>query len=174
MTARDIAIGTLSSRSGCSVPTIRYYEKIDLLPSPGRASNGHRYYREDDVKRLTFIRRCRHFGFPIEEVRAMVSLFEDGDRACVEVRDMAQARLDDVRAKLDEMRQLEASLAAVVCNCDAACSAGLTSECVIIDELCLPDDTAAPKNAAACCAPPLVKQTAQDSVLASIQLKRPG
>lgn len=139
MTAPNLAIGQLSSQTGCSVPTIRYYEKIGLLPSPGRALNGHRYYRENDLKRLTFIRRCRDFGFPIGDVRELVDLFEDGDRACLEVRDMAQARLDDVRAKLEEMRQLETSLASFVFSCNAACSGGLTKDCLIIEDLSLPN-----------------------------------
>jgi DNA-binding transcriptional MerR regulator len=142
MTVPNLPIGTLSSQAGCSIPTIRYYEKIGLLPSPDRASNGHRYYREGDLKRLTFIRRCRDFGFPIEEVRELVDLFEDGDRACLEVRDLAQARLADVRTKLEEMRQLETSLAAFVGTCSAACGGGLTRNCVIIDDLSLPEGTA--------------------------------
>ncbi|MFZ3004053.1 MAG: MerR family transcriptional regulator [Undibacterium umbellatum] len=82
MTNPNLTIGMLSSQTDCSVPTIRYYEKIGLLPNPVRATNGHRYYRDDDLKRLTFIRRCRDFGFPIDEVRELVDLFEDGDRAC--------------------------------------------------------------------------------------------
>jgi len=138
MNQSDLTIGALSAKTHCSVPTIRYYEKIGLLPSPGRASNGHRYYRDADLKRLTFIKRCRDFDFPIEQVHELVALFEDGDRACAEVRNMAQARLDQVRAKLAEMRQLEASLASFVSSCDAACGGGLTKDCVIIEDLSTP------------------------------------
>ena len=57
------------------------------------------------MKRLTFIKRCRDFGFPIEQVRELFRLFEDGDRACIEARNLAQTHLDAVRAKLEEMRQ---------------------------------------------------------------------
>jgi len=134
----NLTIGAVAEKTGCSVPTIRYYEKIGLLPGPGRASNGHRHYRETDVQRLTFIKRCRDFDFPIEQVRELVELFEDGDRACAEVRGMAQARLDQVRTKLAGMRQLEASLASFVSSCDAVCSGGLTRDCVIIDDLSTP------------------------------------
>jgi DNA-binding transcriptional MerR regulator len=139
----------------------------------GRASNGHRYYREDDFKRLTFIRRCRDFGFPIEEVRELVDLFEDGDRACLEVCDMAQARLNDVRAKLEEMRQLEASLASFVCSCDVACGGGLTRDCVIFDDLSLPDGGAPVKTGGACCTLPLVEQSTENTSITTINLKRP-
>lgn len=135
MPATRLTIGALSEQTHCTVPTIRYYEQIGLLPLPERASNGHRYYRDDDLKRLTFIKRCRDFGFPIEQVRELAGLFDDGDRACAEVRDLAQAHLDQVRAKILEMRQLESSLRAFVGRCDTACSGGLTRDCVIMEDI---------------------------------------
>lgn len=135
MTDARLTIGALAERTGCTVPTIRYYEDIGLLPAPARAENGHRFYRELDAKRLAFIKRCRDFGFPIEQVRTMTALFQDGERACVEVRDLAQVHLDEVRRKLAEMRQLEKSLEAFVSSCDDTCNGGPTRGCVIIDEM---------------------------------------
>ncbi|WP_334189781.1 MerR family transcriptional regulator [Noviherbaspirillum sp.] len=141
MTQQKLTIGALSAQTGSNVPTIRYYEQIGLLPKPERADNGHRYYREADLKRLAFIRRCREFGFPIDQVKALVSLFEDGDRACADVRDMAQVQLDAVRMKLENMRQLETSLAAFVESCAEVCSGGATRDCVIIEDLSEPGST---------------------------------
>lgn len=135
MTNARLNIGTLAKRTGCTVPTIRYYEAIGLLPAPARAENGHRFYRESDATRLGFIKRCRDFGFPIEQVRAMTALYQDGERACVEVRDLAQVRLDEVRRKLAEMRQLEKSLEAFVSSCDETCNGGPTRGCVIIEDM---------------------------------------
>lgn len=135
MSTLKLTIGELSAQADCTVPTIRYYEQIGLLPKPLRAANGHRYYRDEDIKRLTFIRRCRDFGFPIERVRDLAALFTDGDRACVEVRDLASEHLAHVRAKLDELRHLEASLASFVGSCNAACVGGTTRDCVILDDL---------------------------------------
>ncbi len=130
-----LTIGALSEQTHCTVPTIRYYEQIGLLPRPERATNGHRYYRDGDLKRLTFIKRCRDFGFPIEQVRDLAGLFDDGDRACAEVRDLAQAHLEQVRVKLAEMRELESSLAAFVGDCDTSCKGGTTRDCVIMDDM---------------------------------------
>ncbi|MDB5919333.1 MAG: MerR family transcriptional regulator [Massilia sp.] len=130
-----MTIGALSMLTRCRVPTIRYYEQIGLLPRPARASNGQRTYRDEDLKRLSFIKRCRDFGFPIEQVRNLTSLFEDGGRACIEVRDLAQVHLDQVRARLDAMRQLEARLAQFVASCDASCVGGTTGNCVIIGDI---------------------------------------
>jgi DNA-binding transcriptional MerR regulator len=138
MAASTLTIGALSAQTQCSVPTIRYYEQIGLLPPPQRASNGHRYYRDSDLKRLGFIKRCRDFGFPIEQVRGLAGLFEDGGRACVEVRDLAQEHLEQVRARMAELRLLEASLEACVSSCDAGCSGGTTRDCVIILDMAAP------------------------------------
>ena len=131
----QLTIGALASGTNTNVPTIRYYEEIGLLPHAARAANGHRYYSDSDMSRLRFIKRCRDFGFPIEQVRELVQLFEDGDRACVEVRDLAKVHLSTVKEKLMEMRQLERSLAAFVASCDAACCSGPTRDCSIIEDL---------------------------------------
>lgn len=135
MSELNLTIGAMAAQTRCSVPTIRYYEQIGLLPKPGRASNGHRYYREADLKRLMFIKRCRDFGFPIEQVRELAGLFEDGDRACIEVRDVAQTHLDELRTKLAEMHELEVSLMSFIRSCNDTCSSGPTKECVIIEDL---------------------------------------
>src|SRR5690349_20841252 len=126
--SNQLTIGALASGAHTNVPTIRYYEEIGLLPPAARAANGHRYYSDADLGRLRFIKRCRDFGFPIDQVRELVRLFEDGDRACVEARDVARAHLGTVREKLAELRQLERSLAAFAARCDAACSAGTTQD----------------------------------------------
>jgi len=138
MTEPRLTIGTLADATACTVPTIRYYEQIGLLPRPQRAANGHRYYRPTDLKRLGFIKRCRDFGFAIEQVRELSTLFEDGDRACIEVRELAKTHLDELRLKLAAMRQLEASLAAFVEGCDATCADGSTRNCVIIEDIATP------------------------------------
>jgi DNA-binding transcriptional MerR regulator len=147
----NLTIGALSAQTGSNIPTIRYYEQIGLLPEPERAANGHRYYRDADLKRLTFIKRCRDFGFPIEQVRALLSLYEDGDRSCVEARDMAQEHLEAVRAKLEELRQLEASLAAFVDSCTEACSGGVTRNCVIIEDLSAMESILTQSPSTSCC-----------------------
>jgi len=133
-----LTIGHLSRQTKCSVPTIRYYEEIGLLPQSERASNGHRFYRQEDIQRLLFIKRCRDFGFPIEQVRQLSQLLEDGERACVEVRDLAQSHLDEIRKKIVEMRELEKTLNAYVCACNAGCVDGQTKDCSIIETLQVP------------------------------------
>ena len=128
-------IGELAERTRTNAPTIRYYEQIGLLPRPDRQEGNQRRYADADVRRLPFIRRCRDFGFSIDQVRALVTLVADRSRSCLEARELAHARLLDVRAKLREFRALEKSIAGFVAQCDAECVGGPGPDCVILDDL---------------------------------------
>jgi DNA-binding transcriptional MerR regulator len=130
-----IKIGALAARTGTNAPTIRYYEEIGLLQSADRQQGGQRVYGDADVKRLTFIRRCREFGFSIEQVRALVALVQDPRSSCMHARDLAQDHLTAIRAKLAELKALERSIAAFVVSCDASCAGGPGPNCVMLDDL---------------------------------------
>jgi DNA-binding transcriptional MerR regulator len=130
-----LKIGGLADRTGTNPPTIRYYEQIGLLRPADRQSGGQRTYGDADVKRLTFIRRCRDFGFSIEQVRSLVALVEDRDRSCMDARDLAQEHLTSVRARLSELKALERSIAGFVASCDASCAGGPGPDCVILEDL---------------------------------------
>ena len=147
----SLSIGFVARQTGCTVPTIRYYEEIGLLPSVARSETGHRHYGEAAVRRLTFIRRCRDFGFSIEQVRELVGLVDHPDRPCVEARDIASAQLVKVRDKLAELQSLEASLSAFVTNCNAACAGGAVVDCTILEDLSHTTDSSRASKVAACC-----------------------
>jgi MerR family transcriptional regulator, copper efflux regulator len=140
----SLSIGSLAQQTGCSVPTIRYYEEIGLLPAGPRTEAGRRLYGAPAVKRLTFIRRCRDFGFSIEQVRELMGLIDEPDRPCVEVRDIASGHLLEVRKKLIELQALEASLTAFVASCDTACSGGRSVDCTILEDLAQPAEPTHP------------------------------
>lgn len=135
MTASALRIGALAKRTGTNAPTIRYYEQIGLLPKASRQTGSQRVYDDQDAQRLTFIRRCRDFGFSIEQVRLLTSLVQDRERSCTEARDLAQSHLLAVRDKLAELRQLERSIAAFVESCDRSCAGGPGPDCTILEEL---------------------------------------
>lgn len=135
MRSTALKIGALAEQTGSSATTIRYYESIGLLPAADRQEGGQRRYGAGDVRRLIFIRRCREFGFSVEQVRALVGLVEDDARCCTEARDIAQAHLDRVRAKLAELRALEGEIGAFVERCDTACVGGPGPACVPLTEL---------------------------------------
>lgn len=138
----SISIGVLAQQTGCTVPTIRYYEEIGLLPAGPRTEAGRRFYGEATVRRLTFVRRCRDFGFSIEQVRELVGLVDEPDRPCAEVREIAAKHLKALREKLSELQALEASLTNFVGSCDAACAGGSVVDCTILEDLVSPSSKA--------------------------------
>ena len=123
--------GVIAARTGVNIETVRYYERIGLLPEPPRSEGGHRLYTEDLLRRLNFIRRCRELGFPVQEVRALLSLVDGGDYSCGEVRELTLRHLEDVRAKIADLRRLERTLAEVSSQCEG----GAVPDCPIIDAL---------------------------------------
>jgi DNA-binding transcriptional MerR regulator len=132
-----LKIGELARATRTTAPTIRYYEEIGLLPRPTRVG-AQRRYGEDDVRRLTFIRRCRDFGFPIEQVRILTSLTQDSERPCNQAREIAEAHLAALREKLRELHELEHSIAGFIEAADVACPGGSGADCVVLQQLAEP------------------------------------
>src|SRR5215470_2722062 len=116
----DIAVGEFSRRTGCNIETIRYYERIGLLPKPRREKGGRfRRYDRDDVARLRFIRRARQVGFALNEVRALLRLARgDGKHVRAEAREIAATHVADIRAKIADLQAMERVLTEAICECD--------------------------------------------------------
>lgn len=131
----DLPIGVLARRSGCSVPTIRYYEQIGLLAPPKRKDSGHRVYDGSAIDTLVFVRRCREFGFTLDQVRQLAALSSSSQRDCTETLDLARGHLNEVREKVKELRALERDLSRFVQTCADACCGGPASQCSIISDL---------------------------------------
>ena len=126
-----IGIGALSDKTGCNIETIRYYEKIKLLPMTARTRGGHRTYLPEHVKRLSFILRGRQLGFSIGEIRALLRLVDGGDLSCAEVQSITEQHLGEVRQKITDLRKLERTLATTV----SQCSGTEVPECPVIEAL---------------------------------------
>ena len=126
-----LGIGALSRQTGCNIETIRYYEKIHLLNVPARTEGGHRMFDHAQVKRLTFILRCRQLGFSIGEIRNLLGLVDGDAASCAEVKSVTELHLGDVRQKIHDLKNLEAVLAQMV----SECSGTEVPECPIIDTL---------------------------------------
>ena len=130
-----LKIGALAERTGTSVPTIRYYEEIGLLPRARRGDSGQRQYCEDDVRRLDFVRRCRQFEFTIHDARLLAALARDAERPCAAARELALGNLAAVRARIDELKGLEAGLVELAESCDAVCATGCGADCAMLSDL---------------------------------------
>lgn len=130
MSAYEITIGKLSDHTGVKVETIRYYEKIGLMPQAPRKQSGHRVYNNDLADRLKFIKRGRELGFSLDDIRALLGL---GDRkpTCRKVYRITSAHLDVVRKKIEDLKKLEKTLSGVAKKCDR----NETPDCAIIKTL---------------------------------------
>jgi MerR family mercuric resistance operon transcriptional regulator len=127
-----LAIGELSRLSGVNIETIRYYERIEVLPSPPRTANGRRVYGPAETRTLAFIRRSRELGFTLDEIRTLLTLSaENGQGACAEVSELATGHLVEVRAKIADLKAMERVLVDAVRRCDAGKAPG----CPLIDAL---------------------------------------
>ena len=124
-------IGTVSTETGVSIETIRYYEKIGLLPAPRRSDCGYRIYDENHLKRLSFIRRSRELGFTIEEIKALLNLVDQKNFTCGDVKTITMQNLENVRQKIADLKKLEKTLSSIA----SQCAGDETPECPIIDAL---------------------------------------
>ena len=130
-TPAPITRGKLAKRFGCHLETLRYYEKIGLMPPPTRTEGGHRLYRIDDQRRLRFILRGRELGFSINELRGLLSLVDSNAYTCSEIFDLTIDHLGGVRRKIADLKRLERTLARI----SNECSGGAIPECPVIDAL---------------------------------------
>lgn len=124
-------IGELARATHCRVVTIRYYERIGILPPPARAENNYRVYGSRHLQRLRFVRRTRELGFSLDEVRTLLDVVDEGSYTCEDIRGLAQRHLDDVRARLQDLQRMETMLADLV----AQCTGGRTPDCSLLETL---------------------------------------
>jgi MerR family mercuric resistance operon transcriptional regulator len=124
-------IGELSRRTGVNIETIRYYEKIKMLRAPPRTEGGHRVYGQTETRMLAFIRRARELGFSLDEIRALLDLGGPGNASCADVRKVAARHLDDIRAKIGDLKKLERLLAKTI----ARCSGNRVPDCPVLEIL---------------------------------------
>ncbi|WP_148254742.1 MerR family transcriptional regulator [Aidingimonas lacisalsi] len=141
VTSSGMSIGTLAERAQCKVQTIRYYEQIGLLPAAIRNEGNQRRYGEDAVKRLTFIRHARDFGFSVESVRELLEMADHPDMPCDEADALARHHLREVEARLARLAALRDELRRMVTQCQG----GSVDECRVIEvlsdhQLCLHDE----------------------------------
>ncbi len=128
--SNTLPIGEVSRRTGCNIETIRYYERIGILPSPLRRGRFRRYAFAD-VRRLAFIRRARELGFPLDTIRTLLALAEGDGHTCDQARQMAEVQLGEVRAKLSDLERM----AIVLRDLIHACNAGDAGGCPLLEAL---------------------------------------
>lgn len=115
MQDQELTIGTIARQAGVNVETIRFYHRRGLLPEPQKPVGGVRRYAQEDVARLRFIKSAQRLGFTLDEIGLLLRLDDGTD--CAEAREIAEHKLVDVRAKLKDLRRIEAALKGLVEAC---------------------------------------------------------
>jgi DNA-binding transcriptional MerR regulator len=138
-----LSIGQVGAATGTKVETIRYYERIGLLPKPDRTSGNYRSYPSELVHRLAFIRRARELGFAIEDVRELLDLAGHSERPCAGIDQIAARHLTMIEAKIATFKRLRRELRDTL----AACAGGRVAECRVVQALS-PDRLAETKSGA--------------------------
>lgn len=127
----EFPIGILSERSGVNIETIRYYEKIGIMPKPARSASGYRVYGSQHARRLHFVRRGRELGFSLDELRGLLRLVDGHAYTCREVHALTTEHLKDIRQKIADLQRLEQ----VMSDMASKCSGDQIPECPVIDAL---------------------------------------
>lgn len=131
------SIGTLAAMSGVKIETIRYYERIGIMPKPPRSAAGYRRYTSEHLSRLIFIRRGRELAFSLEALCGLLRLVDGHTHTCAEGRALALEHLGDIRAKIADLKRLERAMAEIATRC----SGERVPDCALIDTLFAPGGT---------------------------------
>ena len=134
-------IGEAAEATGVTAKMIRHYEQIGLIPEAGRTGAGYRVYGPRDLSTLSFIRRARDLGFSIAQIRDLLTLWQDRARASADVKRIASAHIDEMKAKMQLLQEMVHTLE----HLSAHCHGDDRPDCPILEQL------ATGKAEEACC-----------------------
>lgn len=126
-----MSIGQLATAADVQAVTIRYYEKQGLLSPARRTANGYREYGNAQLRRLTFIRRCRRLGFPLDDIRALLGLADQEALPCDQIDARIEIQLAQVRERQRDLAVMEEELQRLT-HC---CAGGVVAQCRIVESL---------------------------------------
>jgi len=131
MASRELRIGEVASRSGVSIDTVRYYERLRLLPSPPRTEGGFRVFTMAAVARVQFIKQAQELGLSLDEIKTL--LMTGGARECRRVRDLLRAKLKDLDERIRLMQEFRQTLFTHFHACEQAINdQGDAAECPVM------------------------------------------
>ena len=125
-------IGSLAKAAGVRVTTIRFYERKGLLSAPPRRTSGYRLYGAEALQRLRFIQEAKTLGFSLREIQELLTLRAVSGRTCLDVRERAMHKIQDVEDKIRQLRRFRKALQHLVAQCEVG---GTQGDCPILDAL---------------------------------------
>jgi len=127
-------IGAVARTSGVSAKMIRHYESIGLIRASSRTLAGYRQYHARDMHLLGFIRRARDLGFSLDQIKQLLSLWDDPERASADVKRLAEAHIADLDARITALAEMRSSLVTLA----HACHGDHRPDCPILQGLAKP------------------------------------
>lgn len=129
---KPLTIGKLAHAAGIGIETIRFYERTRLIPEPARTESGYRQYPEEIITRIRFILRAKELGFSLKEIKELLSLRASPKARCAEIRKRAEAKVNDIDAKVRSLLAMRNALLKLVKQCSGKAPA---TECPILEAL---------------------------------------
>jgi len=129
---KHLTVGKLAKRAGVNVETLRYYERIGLMPQPQRRESGYRMYSDEDLTRLAFIQHAKELGFTLREIKELLELRVDARTNCEEVRTQTEAKIRDIDQKILHLQRIREVLSKLATACHQN---NATSECPILEAI---------------------------------------
>jgi Hg(II)-responsive transcriptional regulator len=117
MKSETMTIGEVAARARVNVQTLRYYERRGILKEPARSASGYRGYRSEAVQIVRFIKRAQDLGFTLDEIQDLLRLRDSRSTSCATVRASAEAKIEDIDAKISALRAMKRALTVLVASC---------------------------------------------------------
>jgi MerR family mercuric resistance operon transcriptional regulator len=134
MTRSGLRIGQVATRAGVSVDTIRYYEKRSLLPRAPRSEGGFRLFAVETIERVQFIKQAQEMGFSLDQIATLLT--GGGAGECRKVRDLLQAKVQEIRQRMNALRGFTNTLSRHLRACEEELTrSGTAAKCPVIVEL---------------------------------------
>lgn len=124
-------VGEIAEKVGVNVETLRYYEKIKIMPKPKRKESRYRFYDELDLKRLRFIKRAKELGFTLKEIKELLNLKIESTATCGDVKHFAEHKLNDIEERIKDLKNIKIVLLKLINQC--ICEEVSTKECPILE-----------------------------------------
>ena len=124
---KGLQIGEVAKRAGVSIDTLRYYEKVKLLPRTGRSTGGFRLFAAEHVDQVRFIKQAQELGFSLDEIRDLLAT--GGTAECQKVRDLLKRKLAEMDERLKSMKDFRRVLARHLSACETELKKHHSSAC---------------------------------------------
>ncbi len=124
-------VGEIAKKVGINLETLRYYEKINLMPQPKRRDSRYRYYDANDLKRLLFIKRSKELGFTLKEIQELLNLKVESTATCGDIKHLTEHKLKDIEERIRDLNNIKMVLVKLINQC--VCEELSTDECPILE-----------------------------------------